>query len=70
MRVFVGTQQFMLFMQLARSTLVPPYDSNMDVGTHNCRQDGACMYKWAVRTTGEPQEAGLTPAAAFCTASW
>ena len=37
---------------------------------YNCRQDGACMYKWAVRTTGEPQEAGLTPAAAFCTASW
>ena len=24
---------FMLFMQLARLTLVYPYDSNMDVGT-------------------------------------
>ena len=25
---------FMLFMQLARSTLVPPKDSHMAVGTH------------------------------------
>ena len=31
--VYARFGPFMLFMQLARLTLVPPYDSNMDVGT-------------------------------------